>query len=499
MWQRVLPQPAPARDHRRRSPRAPRRRWPRPSTCPLQPKSDLALLYGLAHLLIARGLRSTATSSTRTPTGFDEFAAHVAAFTPERVARRDRAAGRRRSSGSADTIARGQAGVVLVDDGREPEPRGRPHRAGDHQPRPDDRQHRPARAPARTRSPASATPWARGCSATPRTCSAAATSPTPGHRAEVAGILGIDASRIPDRPEPGLRPDHRGHPSTGRSRACGSSPPTRPTRGSTRATSHERARPARLPRRAGHVHHDRDGPAGRPRPARRRLGREGRHVHQLRAPLRPASRRVARAPGQALADFSIFKLVADAWGCGEMFARVDVARGGVRDPQAPLAPAGPATSPASTATTMLDERGGVQWPYAGRRARDRAPERRLFEDGRFFHPDGRARFVFEEPRPVGRAHQHASSRFVLLTGRGSSSPVAHADPHGEVGGPAHAVPRPALRRDRPGRRRRPRRGRRRLGGRRLAPGRDAGPGLRHADGRRRARSSCRCTTPAPTG
>ena len=34
-------QPAPARDHRRRSPRAPRRRWPRRSTTPLAPKSDL--------------------------------------------------------------------------------------------------------------------------------------------------------------------------------------------------------------------------------------------------------------------------------------------------------------------------------------------------------------------------------------------------------------------------------------------------------------------------
>ena len=30
-------------------------------------------------------------------------------------------------------------------------------------------------------------------------------------------------------------------------------------------------------------------------------------------------RKVARAPGEALADFHIFKLVADYWGCGEMF------------------------------------------------------------------------------------------------------------------------------------------------------------------------------------
>ena len=33
------------------------------------------------------------------------------------------------------------------------------------------------------------------------------------------------------------------------------------------------------------------------------------------------SRKVARAPGQALADFSIFRLVAEAWGCGQMFEK----------------------------------------------------------------------------------------------------------------------------------------------------------------------------------
>src|SRR5437868_7136700 len=30
-------------------------------------------------------------------------------------------------------------------------------------------------------------------------------------------------------------------------------------------------------------------------------------------------RKVARAPGQALADFHIFKLLAEAWGCGDLF------------------------------------------------------------------------------------------------------------------------------------------------------------------------------------
>ena len=47
-------------------------------------------------------------------------------------------------------------------------------------------------------------------------------------------------------------------------------------------------------------------------------------------------------------------------------------------------------------------------------------ERRLFADGRFFHEGGRARFVFDAPRPVP---EPASARWPLTlnTGRGSSS------------------------------------------------------------------------------
>ena len=64
------------------------------------------------------------------------------------------------------------------------------------------------------------------------------------------------------------------------------------------STSHRGARPARLPGRAGHVRHHRDRPAGRPRAARRRVGREGGHVHQLRAPARPGEAGVRRRPAR---------------------------------------------------------------------------------------------------------------------------------------------------------------------------------------------------------
>ena len=128
-------------------------------------------------------------------------------------------------------------------------------------------------------------------------------------------------------------------------------------------------------------------------------------------------KKVSRAPGQALSDFNIFKLVAQYWGCGEMFARwsspeavfgllKDISRGqpceftGIRDYR------------------MLDECGGVQWPWAEAGIPD--TERRLFEDGQFYTPDHRARFIHEQPREVAEPCD-AEFPLILLTGRGSSS------------------------------------------------------------------------------
>jgi assimilatory nitrate reductase catalytic subunit len=47
-------------------------------------------------------------------------------------------------------------------------------------------------------------------------------------------------------------------------------------------------------------------------------------------------------------------------------------------------------------------------------------ERRLFEDGHFYHPDGRARFFCESPRPFPE-QPNPKFPFVLLTGRGSAA------------------------------------------------------------------------------
>jgi predicted molibdopterin-dependent oxidoreductase YjgC len=129
-------------------------------------------------------------------------------------------------------------------------------------------------------------------------------------------------------------------------------------------------------------------------------------------------KKVARAPGQVLSDFNIFRLVAQYWGCGEMFARWtspeevfrilrECSRGqpcdisGIRDYR------------------MIDDCGGIQWPWTVENSKP-ATERRLFEDGVFFHPDGKAKFIFEQPRDMPEPPDNEFP-LLLLTGRGTSA------------------------------------------------------------------------------
>ncbi|MCH8931012.1 MAG: molybdopterin-dependent oxidoreductase, partial [Proteobacteria bacterium] len=135
-------------------------------------------------------------------------------------------------------------------------------------------------------------------------------------------------------------------------------------------------------------------------------------------------KKVARAPGQALADFAIFRLIAEYWGCGEMFADWS-------DPEAvfhklkQLSRGQPCDITGIRDYRMIDERGGIQWPFpdSGPHAeRDGHIEnqRRLFEDGTFFHPDGWAHFLFELPREMPEP-PNGRYPYLLLTGRGTAA------------------------------------------------------------------------------
>jgi assimilatory nitrate reductase catalytic subunit len=128
--------------------------------------------------------------------------------------------------------------------------------------------------------------------------------------------------------------------------------------------------------------------------------------------------KVCRAPGQALADFHIFRLIADYWGCGEMFRRWD-SPASVFQLLKRLSADQPCDIRGIEDYAQLAERGGVQWPYPAGADDDRC-ERRLFENGQFFHDDGRARFLCEAPRPMPEV-PNDKYPFLLLTGRGSAA------------------------------------------------------------------------------
>jgi anaerobic selenocysteine-containing dehydrogenase len=130
-------------------------------------------------------------------------------------------------------------------------------------------------------------------------------------------------------------------------------------------------------------------------------------------------KKVSRAPGQALADFSIFQLVAAAWGCGDMFARWKTPEQ-VFAILKELSRGQPCDITGIADYRAIDDCGGIQWPLPEGEAVAARSERRLFEDGRFFHADGKARFIFEAPRAVPEPTD-ARYPFALLTGRGSSS------------------------------------------------------------------------------
>ena len=129
-------------------------------------------------------------------------------------------------------------------------------------------------------------------------------------------------------------------------------------------------------------------------------------------------KKVAQAPGQALADFSIFRLIAHYWGCEEMFAKWQAPED-VFDTLKELSRGQPCDITGIEDYQMLDQEDGIQWPYP-KNIDDTESQRRLFVDGRFFHEDSRARLLFEDPREMPETPSNRYP-YVLLTGRGTAS------------------------------------------------------------------------------
>lgn len=133
-------------------------------------------------------------------------------------------------------------------------------------------------------------------------------------------------------------------------------------------------------------------------------------------------KKVRRAPGQALADFQIFRGIAHYWGAGEQFAEWT-------DPEAVFqimqrASRGkPSDITGIDGYAQLDRCGGIQWPWTEADAngtQEPPQQRRLFADGSFYYDDGRARLIFDA---IAAMPEPTSSEYpiMLLTGRGTVS------------------------------------------------------------------------------
>ncbi|MCB1195041.1 molybdopterin-dependent oxidoreductase [bacterium] len=121
-------------------------------------------------------------------------------------------------------------------------------------------------------------------------------------------------------------------------------------------------------------------------------------------------------PGKALSDFAIFRLIARYWGCGELFKQWTSPEA-VFDILKKCSKGMPCDISGIRDYKMLLECGGIQWPFPEGSSLNNN-QRRLFEDGIFYHPDGKAKFLFTDILPAPEKID-AAFPFILITGRGT--------------------------------------------------------------------------------
>jgi len=372
------------------------------------PKSDLALLYGLAHILVRREWLDRDFIARHTD-GFDDFARHVESFTPARVARETGLAeeqlfelaalirpGRRVSFWWTMGINQSHEGVraaqAIINLALMTGNIGRPGTGA------NSITGQTNAMGSRLFSNITCLPGGRGFE--------------PERRAEVARILGVDVSRIPtgeswpyDRIVDEIRagsiralwvvatnPVHSWIDSGGLGDAL-EKLDCLVVQDLYHTTDTARRADVFLPA-AGWGEK-----TGTFINSERRIG---------------LIQKVARAPGAALADFHIFRLVAEYWGCAEGIRRWSSPEAAFRILQE-LSAGQPCDFSGIEGYGALQEQGGIQWPCPAGASRP-APQRRLFADGVFFHADGRARFRHGDPRqpPEGPDEDYP---LALLTGR----------------------------------------------------------------------------------
>ena len=379
----------------------------------LAPKSDLELLYGVAHLLLRWGAIDKDFIHEHT-TGFDAFETHLDAFTPERAAAASGlpvedierlastiAAGERVSFWWTMGVNQSHQGVrtaqAIIDLALMTGSIGRP---------------------------------GTGANSITGQCNAMGSRlfsnttgllggrdfADPAHRAEVAGILGIDEGRIPDAGGWAYDQIMEGIASGAIRGLWVIATNTAHSWINSSEARHLLDRLDFLVVQDLYPDTETAAHADLVLPAAGWGEKEGTFINSERR--LGVLKQVRRAPGQALADFWIFKLVAEAWGCADLFERWESPEATFRL-LAELSAGRPCDITGVTSYAQIDEARGIQWPFPAGTA-EVEPERRLFADGRFPTPDGRARFLFDEPRPLP---EPTDDRYplALLTGRGSSN------------------------------------------------------------------------------
>jgi anaerobic selenocysteine-containing dehydrogenase len=379
----------------------------------VRPKTDLELLYGIGHVLITLDAVDHDFVAAHT-SGFEAYAEHVAAYTPERVAA-STGIGVDALHRCAEAIARGRAVSLWWTMGVNQSHQGT----------------RTAQAiidlallTGNIGRPGTGANSITGqCNAMGSRLFSNTTSllggrdfTDPVHRAEVAEILDLDVACIPDRPSLAYDQIIEGI-ADGRIRGLWVIATNTAHSWIGQSDVHDLLdRLDLLVVQDLYTTTETAQRADVVLPAAGWGEKEGTFINSERRISR--IRKVASAPGQALADFHIFRLVAEAAGCGQEFSAWESPEA-VFDLLRALSRGRPFDFSGIGGYDDLDAAGGIQWPQPIVGAEVEA-ERRLFADGRFHHADGRARFVVDRSRPPAET-VGPTRPLVLLTGRGSSS------------------------------------------------------------------------------
>ena len=287
---------------------------------PVRPRGDIALLNGILRVLLDEGLvdlddRARPRRRARRARSPTSTAGRV-----ERAAAESGIDRRASCATLARTIGARRALRARLDDGRQPLGAGHRDRHPAQHARRAHRQHRPARARRRSRSPASATPWAPARPASPRRCPATAPTTTPAPAPSWPRCWGIDEARLPTERGPGLPRHHQRGDVAARIKGLwiiGTNP----------VVSFPNREMLELALRRLDLLVVQDGfetpttaladvvlPGGD-------LGREGRHVHEQRAPGLAGAGRRARRPARPGPTSTSSSPSPTRWGCAdELFA-----------------------------------------------------------------------------------------------------------------------------------------------------------------------------------